>query len=363
MTILFINNSLINDGGVETVLASLSNHFQKEHNVSILVLGKKVYFNQDDFNGINIHFMGKHYRAKIAKNFIKHIEYKYFYYKKLANKINSLKPDLIIVMKENHVELISTLLEYYKINSKIIGSMHNNYKCYDDIKHKLKEKYKNINCLTVPTEQNRKFYENHVQIPTYVMPNTINLQEIKKDKENIVLLVSRVDYDKRVDLFIKATAICQEELSGYRFIVIGGGAELEKMKELAKKINSKVELLGQLPSYQTYEYFAKSKIFVLSSEMESYGLVLLEAAFYECARISTRFYGDSLGVLLDDKKNGLICELDEYDMAEKIVKLAKDSQLRENMVKLAREKFFKLNYDTFKQWDKLIKKYEDCQCH
>lgn len=355
MNILFINNSLINDGGVETVLASLSNHFQKEHNVSILVLGKKIDFNQDDFNGINIHFTGKHYRAKIAKNFIKHIEYKYFYYKKLANKINSLRPDLIIVMKDIHIELISKLLEYHSVDAYIIGSLHNNYKLHDVKKYELREKYKNIDLLTVLTDEDKEFYSSFTQIPTFVMPNPLNLPNIKKDKDNIVLLVSRIEIDKRVDLFIKAVAICQDSLKNYKFIIIGDGTKLCEMKELAKDKNVNIEFLGRLSSYLTYEYFSKSKIFVLSSEMEGFPCVLQEAMFYNSAIVSTRYKGSSLNILIYDNEDGLICELDEYDMAEKIIKLANENQLRESMVKLAREKFFKLNYDTFNQWDKLIK--------
>lgn len=353
MNILFIND-LLEWGGVETVLSNLSNHFKMQHNVSILIMGRKKQFDCNNFLGINTCFTNKYYRVKTARNFIKYLRYKYFYYRKLATTIKSLKPDLIVVMKEFNIEIMSKLCDYYNIKSKLIGSMHNNCMVHECKKSELKEEYKNIDCLTVLTNQDKEFYEKYAKIPVFIMPNPLNLPLINLKKENIVLLVSRIDYEKRVDLFVKAVAICQKKIKNYDFVIIGSGPKTDEIKQLAREINADVKFLGQLSISKTYEYFARSKISVLSSEMEGFPCVLQEAMFYGCARISTRYKGESLEILIDDKKDGLICQLNEEDMAKKIMMIANDDYARECMINAAKDKFLRLNQYTYQKWEELI---------
>lgn len=348
MKILFINNSLINDGGVETFLINLANFLKRKYLVEILVLNNKIEYDYGEFDKIKIHFTDKKYRAKKAKNFFKFLEYKYFYYKKLSRFITNINADIIVVLKDIQIELISELRRYYKINSKIIGSLHNNYRLHWNIKGFLKEKYQNIDYLTVLTQSDKEFYEKYVEKPTFIMPNPLILPKLILNKENIVLLVSRISEDKRVDLFIKAAAICQKKIHNYRFIVIGSGNKLQSMRDLSDKLGADIEFLGQLSREKTYEYFAKSKIFVLSSELESWGLVLQEAAFYKCARISTKFKGDSLELLIKHNVDGLVCELNEKSMSKCIMQLIENSFL---CAKIIKETNFNNNNVSFKKWD------------
>jgi len=113
-----------------------------------------------------------------------------------------------------------------------------------------------------------------------VIPNGINLTEYYKIKKQInsqkikLLMVARFDKQKDHKTLIKALNLLDEK---YTLSLAGKGENLEKIKNLVKKnhLENRVKFLGFVKDikkiYQTHD------IFILSSNWEGFGLVVIEA--------------------------------------------------------------------------------------
>lgn len=354
MKILFIIDVLI-AGGAEIVLKNLSNYFAKKYEVAILVFQDRIDYKIEDFKDIQVIFLNKKYFIKRHnRSIIKYIKYRYFYYSKLISILKHINPDIVIPFKTDNVRLLSRIKEYGLFNFLIIGSIHGSYKMEESDFDTLQKQYSNINALTVLTQEDKNFFTKYLNKPIYVMQNPMELVELKLAKEKIILFVSRMVKGKRADIFIKAIKLCEKKIKDYRIIIIGDGPYLQDIKELALSINLNISFLGSLPHIEVLKYYAKSEIFVMSSEMEGYPCVLQEAMFYECARICTKFVSGSLNILIQDGIDGLLCELDEFDMSNKLVNLIHNNTLKTNIIKCAKSKYFTLNKNAYSDWDKLL---------
>jgi len=127
----------------------------------------------------------------------------------------------------------------------------------------------------------------------------INTEELRKytnpdiKKENIVLTVGRTgDFQKNNEMLLDALKKL-ENLNGWKFYFVG---PIEK--EFQKNINEffanhpglkeKVIFTGEVNDRRVLcEYMQSAKVFCLTSRYESWGIVLAEAAFYNCYIIST----------------------------------------------------------------------------
>ncbi|WP_246745114.1 glycosyltransferase [Thiospirochaeta perfilievii] len=89
----------------------------------------------------------------------------------------------------------------------------------------------------------------------------------------------------------------------------GHGSNLKKLKELASKlgIEDNVYFVGMLSREKIIEYYNKSDVFILSSNFESFGVVIIEALSQGLPVISTICGGPES---LIDNENGILVSKD-----------------------------------------------------
>ncbi len=126
-------------------------------------------------------------------------------------------------------------------------------------------------------------------------------QELEK-KDNIILSVGRLVPGKRFDLLITAFKKISDPTA--KLFILGDGPERETLKNLANELGlqDRVTLPGFTPD--TGHYYAKAKCFALTSEHETFGLVLIEAMSYGLPVLSTSRGGPS--ELLNSKAYGAL---------------------------------------------------------
>ena len=96
-------------------------------------------------------------------------------------------------------------------------------------------------------------------------------------KENYILTVSRLSKFKNVDILIKAYSKLKK--SNFRLKIVGNGEELNNLRKLCQKlkIDSQVDFLTEVSDNEIVSIYQKSKLFILCSKNEPFGIAPIEA--------------------------------------------------------------------------------------
>jgi len=192
----------------------------------------------------------------------------------------------------------------------------------------------------------KKYLKNVIKISNGVDLNKFNPNVIPAQltlKKPIILCVSALTAQKRVDLVVKAVS----RLQNVSLLVIGSGDEEQKNKieQLGKNLLGNRFFLKVVPHNQIPSYYKACDVFTLAStSSESFGIVLVEAMASGLPVVATNdevrkeIIGDA-GMLVNPKN------LDEYSEAlKKTLETDWGNKPREQS-----EKF---------SWDKIAKDYE-----
>jgi glycosyltransferase involved in cell wall biosynthesis len=102
----------------------------------------------------------------------------------------------------------------------------------------------------------------------------------------VVLGVGRLSEQKNFDLLIKAFALARQQKK-LRLMILGEGEKRKALEQLIKQLGLEqdVQLMGYVDNIAAY--MTKASIFVLSSDYEGFGNVLVEAMACGCPVVST----------------------------------------------------------------------------
>ena len=178
------------------------------------------------------------------------------------------------------------------------------------------------------------------------------------DKKKQILYVGRMTYiDKRIERLVEVWRKIYKNYPDWEFLLVGEGKELPKLKQLASDYNlERITFLGRQES--TFPYYNEASISCLSSQIEGFPLVLIEA---QQAGVIPVAFGSSAGIreiLSPNGENGMLVppfDLDAY--AETLSLLMRDTALRRQMQqKVLRKAQLYDIVAIVKQWDRLFKK-------
>lgn len=152
-----------------------------------------------------------------------------------------------------------------------------------------------------------------------------------------ILTVGRFCAMKRYDLAVDAARILADKGVPFTWYAVGDGglrAEIENMIE-TKKLKDKFILLGSRSN--PYPYFKACDLYVQTSDFEGFGITLAEAKMFRKPIVTTNF--DAVGAQFTSEKNGLIVDISAQAIADGIIRMLTDTQLRETCVaNLSKEK-------------------------
>jgi N-acetyl-alpha-D-glucosaminyl L-malate synthase BshA len=169
-------------------------------------------------------------------------------------------------------------------------------------------------------------------VPNFIDPRVYkpgrtdcNLRVLAPRGEKIVMHISNFRPVKRVDDVVRVFSRIRRGIDA-RLVFIGDGPERVVANETAVSlgVEKHVVFLGKLESVA--ELMACADLFLLPSEMESFGLVALEALASGVPVIGTT--GSGLSEVVDHDETGFLYPVGEVDdMAEGGVRLLKDDDL------------------------------------
>jgi glycosyltransferase involved in cell wall biosynthesis len=166
-----------------------------------------------------------------------------------------------------------------------------------------------------------------------VVPNGVDLEKIDSVEAGEltydVVYAGRLSAHKRVDLLIEAVSLAREEIPDIRCSIIGDGPEMENLRKLAKELKSEenVDFLGFLETDEDLIAGMKSsRIFVLPSMREGFGISALEANACGLPVVMVRSEMNAALDLMEDGLNGLVVDPTPEEVAEAILELLKDER-------------------------------------
>lgn len=168
-----------------------------------------------------------------------------------------------------------------------------------------------------------------------------------------ITCLGRLLLNKGQDIFIKAAEEVLTKESDFTFQIVGSGEMHQYYKDLIRKSNSpqKIVIKPEVNLDEVPQVLGNSYISVVPSRQEAFGLVVAESMSVGTPVIASNIGG--IPEIIDDGENGFLFEVEDYkQMAEKILLLIKNPQLRENFSQKARQKFlnqFEINNNIKKQ--------------
>ena len=161
-------------------------------------------------------------------------------------------------------------------------------------------------------------------------------EELAPNGEKLLVHVSNFRAVKRPVDCVEILAKVKQKGGNARLIMVGDGPEQSACFYRAEQLNIKDDTIFVGKQANIPEYLGIADVFLLPSELESFGLAALEAEACEVPVIATRIGG--IPEVVTDGETGFLSDIaDTEKMSVDVMKLLNDEEMRENFGKKARE--------------------------
>ncbi len=186
----------------------------------------------------------------------------------------------------------------------------------------------------------------------------IHHKKYAQENEQIVGYIGRLVPEKGVNVLLGAVTNVLKAKPNTKFVIAGEGWHRNELEGISKElqIEDKVLFTGYLSEEDFLPYFNVTDILVVPSTYEPFGIVALEGMATRTPIIVSDVGG--LSEIVDHKWTGFKVPPDNSDaMAEAIIELLENNDLRKRIIKNAEEKLTHV-YDWTIIADQTIKIYE-----
>lgn len=168
-----------------------------------------------------------------------------------------------------------------------------------------------------------------------------------------VLYVGVIEDRRNPDFIAALFKELQAKESTLNFCVIGDGPKYQEFIEKIQSYNmaDKVRVVKKVPNAWMPAIYGRSKVLILPTNYEIYGMVVLEAMYFGVSVFATREAGPAM--IIEDGKNGfLFDELSLSCWSGRIMELLFDAKIRQRIAENASER---IKHDFI--WDHIAPKY------
>lgn len=260
----------------------------------------------------------------------------------------------IVTTEHNQPEVLTDPLRVPKLMKKPANYLLSTY---------FRNRQSKSDFVTMPTEQAIRglLREKELSVPVAAVSNGVDLSHFKpgKAKEAIykkfdipsdkltVLYVGRVDPEKKVGTVIEA--FLKAGVDNSQLVIVGDGVDRARLEHKYGELKN-VYFLGRVTGEDLYELYRIGDVFATASEIETQGIVLIEAA--ACGLPLIAVDKGAVSEVCLDEENGYLCEPGSVpEIAAAIKKILDDDKLRAQFSKksleIAKEHDFETTLDKF----------------
>ena len=196
-----------------------------------------------------------------------------------------------------------------------------------------------------------------------VIPPGIDFNDIQKVKKSAevsdVIFAGRLIKEKNVDTLINSIVIVKKKFPTIKCVIIGEGPEEYKLKQLAEELQIENNIIFK-KFMENYDdligYMKSSKVFVLPSTREGFGMVVIEANACGIPVVTVNHHMNAAADLVDDGVNGFKTQLETDEMANKIIEsIESQNEFRDKCIEMSRRYDWEIIVDSLeKVYQKII---------
>lgn len=275
MKIGFLVNDISNVGGVERVVAILSNYFMKEFNYDVKIISiykpkrkeNGFYFNEN----IDIVYLNQEERWK---GFFHDLRYHYKIYKEFLLDVDV---DVMFTMYTT-INVCVALLKN-KLKYKTISCQHGQF-YYDSFKWNLIKKitYRNLQSLVLLTKRDAETYSKFIN-NVRIIPNPSPFQaECLYDSDSKkILSIGRLSEEKSIAYLIDAFKLISDKHKDWTLEIVGDGPEKEMLISKASEYGLGSKITFSPFTLDVKEKYKEAAFTVLTSQSEALPMMLIES--------------------------------------------------------------------------------------
>lgn len=371
MKILYLTEQVYRHGGAEKIMMQKLNYWADVFGYEVMLVtfeqnGKPVCYPMSDkvkHVDLNIGYVpGSYFSPKNIVKFPKH-------YRALQKQIKAFNPDAVFLVSLGWIRLaLPSIAKGYAIYNEYHTSFSGFQMGYEQgsawvkIKRKVsdllvqsaEDRYTNIIFLN---QKEARFFnrKNGVVIPNFFDASLLAV-DVPKQKKAISL--GRLSYEKGYDLLIEAWAIVHESFPDWTLEIYGEGDKRNELQHLVdvKKLGSAVHLRGATD--RVNHKLSESEIYVLSSRVDNFPMVLLEAMSNQLPIVAFDCPNGPGEILSAGQDAVLVGRENVAALAGAIIGLIQNPQLRKQMGAKGFENVKRFSAENVMgQWDALIKSH------
>ena len=382
--IVFCTPALYSAGGVERVVSYKASYFAEQlgYDVAIIVTegwGRACYFPlSNKVKVINFELgFEELWKASFIKKAYLYLTKQRRYKRLLKAELMRIRPDITISMLRREINFLTDIPD----GSKKIGELHVNRANYRNFEvndsnglkrlfarfwmKSLVGKLKRLDQLVVLTDKSKAAWPELSNVTVIPDPITIEVKSEKVKSEkcvNRVVTIGRYAYQKGYDLLLQAWAelsrIRESENGEEWTLDIYGQGDQTDYRQLMAELgidSNRCHLNG--PVENVVKAYQESSIFVLSSRFEGFGMVLIEAMACGLPVVSFDCPAGPDEIITDGVDGLLVPSGDVHALAEKLMVLMSDENLRRRLGQQARQTAQRYDMTVLvNQWTALFEK-------
>jgi len=346
-------------GGAEKALLVLANKFSEKHKVIIVLFKKKGVFLDFVSDKINIISLKKNHknllhipllllklRKSLKNSDIIFCGFQLFTEFYVLLSLFGLNKKIIPVIQTNVSFMMKKINIYNYLSRKIIGFLYNRMDKIVCASKGIKSDI--INNLFVKENKLKVIYN-----PLYFFDQNEG-KIIYYFEKPIFITLARLSYQKRIDTTIKAFNEFLKVKKHGSLLILGDGEEKENLIKLAKKYNISEKVYFKGFVHNISDYLRCSDVFLLTSDVEGFGNVLIEAMYYGLPVISTNCTGPC--EVLENGKYGIIVNKGDYKkISEKMIFLTENCKILNDIKRKGKARVKEFDIDKiYDEYEKIL---------
>ncbi len=169
-----------------------------------------------------------------------------------------------------------------------------------------------------------------------------------------VLYLGRIDPEKNLEIVIDAFLEAKKTIPDIQLVMVGDGVDKSRLEKKTAGIKD-LHFLGRIVAPELYEVYHLGDVFATASEIETQGIVLVEAA--ACGLPLVAVDAGAVSEICVNGKNGILCKPgDLSELSHALSLLLTDDELREKYAKKSLEIVKKHDFEnTLDQFENIYK--------